>query len=140
MSQQGSGERIACPNCAELIQSHAVVCRFCQRGLSDVHFKKCPYCAEMVRRFAKRCRFCQSSFADPPGASGWPPQGAPVPRVPVIPQRSTAIALPLPTPETSEESEADRKCQTKSVLPTPATGGQSKKSKTAKPVKNPKGK
>jgi hypothetical protein len=101
-SKSGTGE-IACPNCAEFIQSKAAVCRFCQRGLSDVHFKKCPYCAEMVRRLAKRCRYCQSSLAEPPGASGRPPSGSPVPRVPIIPQRSAAIALSLPTPEKGED-------------------------------------
>ncbi len=103
MAKKASDELITCPNCAESIQANAVVCRFCQRGLSDVHFKKCPYCAEMVRRFAKRCRFCQSTFADPPGASGRPPQGAPVPRIPIEPQRSSAVALALPTPENDQD-------------------------------------
>jgi hypothetical protein len=138
MSEKASGERVACPNCAELIHSRAVVCRFCQRGLSDVHFKKCPYCAEMVRRFAKRCRFCESSLVEPPGASGRPPQGAPVPRVPNIPQRSAAIALALPTPEKTEDSDENKAYsawKAKTLLP---AGDQRKKGKTTKPAKNPK--
>lgn len=95
-----------CPNCAETLQVEAIFCRFCHRGLSSIHYKKCSRCAEMVRKSATRCRFCQSDLSEPsqpPGTSGRPPTGAPVPRVPVNPLRSTEIALPLPIPSKSED-------------------------------------
>jgi hypothetical protein len=100
--------RIACPNCAEPISNKAIMCRFCQRGLSSQHFKKCRFCAEMVRRSAHKCRFCMANLSDtPPGSTGpprRPPQGAPVPRVPLKPVKATETTLPLPEPEKEVET------------------------------------
>jgi type IV secretory pathway VirB4 component len=52
--------RIECPNCAELIQPKALVCRFCNCGLSSEQFIACPFCAESIRKSATRCRNCRS--------------------------------------------------------------------------------
>lgn len=92
----------SCPNCAEAIRANAIICRFCQSGLSLAHFRKCPKCAEMVRRKASRCRFCQSNIADLQG--GEPPQEAPVPRSPQSPTGSSSISLPVPNREDNSES------------------------------------
>ncbi len=53
-----------CPNCAEIIETDAILCRFCQHGLSSVYFRACPGCAEMVRKEATRCRYCQSELPE----------------------------------------------------------------------------
>lgn len=92
-----------CPNCAETLQSAAIFCRFCHRGLSAIHYKKCPLCAEMVRKSANRCRFCKSDLSESSEPPGRPPAGAPVPRTPVSPRRSAEIALPLPKGSESED-------------------------------------
>ncbi len=83
----------SCPNCAQTLQAGAAYCRFCRRGLSKLDFKQCLYCAEMVRKAARLCRFCRCDLSGP---SGSPPQGAPVPRVPINPVPGAEIALPLP--------------------------------------------
>lgn len=52
-----------CPNCGEKISLEAIVCRFCDSGLSEEHFRECPYCCEMIRKDATRCRYCRSDVA-----------------------------------------------------------------------------
>jgi elongation factor Ts len=56
-----SGEKRRCPNCAEFIQVSAIICRFCQSGLSLEHFRTCPFCAEMINRESKLCFYCKSN-------------------------------------------------------------------------------
>src|SRR5437868_5180517 len=85
-----------CPNCAELVQPEAIICRFCNRGLSQEHFKKCRLCGEMIRPAAKKCRSCLSFLSQPPPID--PPAGAPVPRQPIYPLRSSEVALALSIP------------------------------------------
>jgi len=89
-----ANDLVKCPNCAESIKGDAIVCRFCQRGLSPKHFKKCPFCAEMVRHAAQKCRYCQSSLSEPP--QGRPGAGSRVPRPSPGPLKSTEVALALP--------------------------------------------
>lgn len=55
-----STESRDCPNCAEIVKSNAVMCRFCGLGLSLEHYKKCSVCAEMIRQEATKCRFCSA--------------------------------------------------------------------------------
>ena len=55
-------ELVYCPHCNELIRQAAILCRFCQRGLSAKHFKNCPRCHEMIRPFARKCRFCGTNL------------------------------------------------------------------------------
>jgi small subunit ribosomal protein S1 len=59
-----SEELINCPNCDEPIQSTAIMCRFCQSGLSKQHFRECPLCCEMVRVDALVCRYCSSEISN----------------------------------------------------------------------------
>jgi type IV pilus assembly protein PilB len=49
----------ACPNCGEAIKVDAILCRFCQRGLSSKCFRPCTHCAEMIRTQASLCRYCK---------------------------------------------------------------------------------
>lgn len=92
--------RTQCPHCAEAIVATAVMCRYCHRGISQVHFKKCSFCAELIRRTAQKCRYCAMDVppapSPPRNPNDRPPHDSPVPRVPVTPDRETEVALPLP--------------------------------------------
>jgi RNA polymerase primary sigma factor len=59
-----SEDLIRCPNCYEPIQRNAIVCRFCEKGLTNEYFYPCPFCAESIRREATFCRFCRSKISD----------------------------------------------------------------------------
>jgi hypothetical protein len=51
-----------CPHCGESLKPEAILCRFCQRGISRVHFKPCTACGEMIRLEAILCRFCKTGL------------------------------------------------------------------------------
>ncbi len=55
-----------CPNCAEVIKKDAIMCRFCNRGLSLDYFYHCPACAEMVRNQATQCKTCNAKLTPRP--------------------------------------------------------------------------
>jgi Double zinc ribbon len=59
----------SCPNCGESIQKSAILCRFCDSGLSFVHFHSCQFCAEMIRMEAIFCRYCRKDLANGAGLS-----------------------------------------------------------------------
>lgn len=59
-------DEIPCPNCGEVIKKEAILCRFCQLGLSSEHFKRCEDCGEMVRIESRVCRFCKATFEQRP--------------------------------------------------------------------------
>lgn len=60
----------ACPHCAELVLPDAIICRFCDRGISENRFKNCPHCAEMIWTNASYCRYCRSTVG---AAVEWQP-------------------------------------------------------------------
>lgn len=51
---------IECPCCAEEVQRDAILCRFCQSGISREHFSECPFCGEMIRKDATFCHCCRT--------------------------------------------------------------------------------
>ena len=51
-----------CPHCAENVAPGALLCRFCDRGISREHYKNCPFCAEMIWTEAVYCRYCRSAL------------------------------------------------------------------------------
>lgn len=66
-----------CPKCAEMVQTAASVCRFCNYSFDDngknadvkkatvtADTKKCPNCAEIINLEAKVCRFCNTTFTE----------------------------------------------------------------------------
>lgn len=53
-----------CPHCAELVQPDAILCRFCDRGISKDSFKNCPHCTEMIWTEATFCRYCRSAVRE----------------------------------------------------------------------------
>jgi hypothetical protein len=53
-----------CPHCAELVVAEAILCRFCDRGISTDHFKNCLYCDEMIWSAAVFCRYCKSTLRE----------------------------------------------------------------------------
>ncbi len=61
---------VRCPNCAEWIKWNAILCRFCNSGLSPVYFYPCPFCAEMVRKEAEQCKYCRSNLIGEQSESG----------------------------------------------------------------------
>ncbi len=65
MLEPSSEDQIRCPNCAELIRRRAILCRFCEVGLSKEHFRACPHCAESIRKEATLCRFCFAPLSEP---------------------------------------------------------------------------
>ncbi len=54
-----------CPNCMEVILTGALLCRFCNSGLSVEHYEECSFCREMIRKGAKLCRYCRSKWETP---------------------------------------------------------------------------
>src|SRR6516162_10053987 len=65
---------INCPNCAESIKADAILCSFCQYGLSREHFSECNYCGEMVRKGTLWCQYCKSSLIETEPAHGRSPR------------------------------------------------------------------
>jgi len=84
-------ETKSCPNCGEKIRALAIMCRFCQRGLSLKHFKRCPFCAEFIRIAATKCRYCLCDLD--------PPFGAKIPSRPTRPARPSKDEVNLPEKE-----------------------------------------
>jgi hypothetical protein len=60
LHQVSEPDFFACPNCAEPLRPGAIVCRFCDAGISRKHFRPCPLCAEMIRKDASFCKICRS--------------------------------------------------------------------------------
>lgn len=66
MFEPPEADEFSCPNCGEVIKKKAILCRFCQLGLSTEHFRRCNDCAEMVRIESKICRFCKAVLEQRP--------------------------------------------------------------------------
>lgn len=47
-----------CPECRRSVPVNAILCRYCEHGLSVAHFLRCTSCKRKVRRTARSCRFC----------------------------------------------------------------------------------
>src|SRR5690606_7020651 len=69
-----------CPFCKESIKAAAVICHYCQSGITPAgpnHGGICPYCAESVKEDAIKCRHCKSMIGPVPAemalrtASSW---------------------------------------------------------------------
>lgn len=54
-----------CPDCKETIKAAAVICHYCQSGMTPPapnHGGVCPFCAEAIQEEAIKCRHCKSDL------------------------------------------------------------------------------
>src|SRR5271168_4320545 len=91
---------IDCPNCAESIKADAILCRFCQSGLSTDHFSECPYCSEMVRKDVALCRYCKTSIVGRKAMAGQSPSPM---------RKSTSLIEPFRQPSSADIERIDRR-------------------------------
>jgi predicted amidophosphoribosyltransferase len=58
-----------CPFCKESIKAVAVICHYCQSGITPAdpgHGGTCPFCAEPIKEGALKCRHCKSFLGPVP--------------------------------------------------------------------------
>ncbi len=63
-----------CPFCKESIKAVAVICHYCQSGITPAtpdHGGVCPFCAETIKDGALKCRHCKSLLAPVPVPAGF---------------------------------------------------------------------
>lgn len=62
-----------CPFCKESIKAVAVICHYCQSGITPAdpgHGGVCPFCGENIKEGALKCRHCKSLLAAVPSLTG----------------------------------------------------------------------